>query len=84
MTNSKNFTEVFNDTISKLESDAKAVGSNMTEICREAEVSRTTPDRWKANPPATVALVTKLQGIVADKAAAKAAPVVAAEPEQAA
>lgn len=82
----KNFITVFNDTISQLEQDAKAAGSNMTEVCREAGISRTTPDRWKAKPPATVAIMANLQGIVAAKAEAKAAPVEAApaEPEQAA
>lgn len=67
-----NFTKVFNATLSQLEVDAKAAGSNLTEVCREAGVSRTTPDRWKAKPPATVALVTKMQNVVAEKAAAKA------------
>lgn len=72
------FDEVFRQAINDLEASAKAAGSNMTEVCREAQISRTTPDRWKQRPPATVALVAKLQKIVADKAAEQA-PAQAAE-----
>jgi hypothetical protein len=72
----KNFEAVFTDTLDKLEFDAKAAGSNLTEVCREAEISRTTPDRWRIKPPATVAIMAKLQRIVATKQAERAAPVV--------
>lgn len=71
-TQPKNFVDVFNDAITKLEIDAKAIGSNMTEVCREAGVSRTTPDRWKEKPPATVATLAKLQDFVSGKAEQKA------------
>ena len=46
-----------------------------------AGVSRTTPDRWKAKPPATVAIVSRMQGVIAEKAAAKAAAAAPAEPQ---
>lgn len=71
-TNTKNLTTAFTQAITDLEQDVKAAGSNMTELCREAGISRTTPDRWRVKPPATIALVSKLQGIVARKSAAKA------------
>lgn len=69
----KSFDEVFRETLADLERDAKAAGSNMTEVCREAGISRTTPDRWKTSPPKTVALVAKLQQIVAEKAVKESA-----------
>jgi len=83
-TTAKNFAAVFNDTLIQLESDAKAAGSNLTEVCRDAGVSRTTPDRWKAKPPATVAIVSRMQGVVAEKAAAKAALAAPSAPAEAA
>lgn len=72
-TEKKNFVAVFKEALDQLERDAKAAGSNMTAVCREAGVSRTTPDRWRENPPATVATLGKLQEVVAEKAAKKAA-----------
>lgn len=69
----RNFTEVFTEALTQLERDAKAAGSSLTAVCREAGISRTTPDRWKERPPATVATLARLQEVVADKAAKKAA-----------
>ena len=66
-TQQKNIEVVFNDALSQLEADAKAAGSNLTEVCREAGVSRTTPDRWKEKPPATIVTLKKLQDVVAEK-----------------
>ncbi len=71
-TQPKNIEVVFNDALSQLEADAKAAGSNLTEVCREAGVSRTTPDRWREKPPATIVTLKKLQDVVAEKVAKKA------------
>jgi len=67
----KNIIAVFNEAVTQLEADAKSVGSNITAICREAGVSRTTPDRWKEKPPATIETLAKLQDAVAAKKAAQ-------------
>lgn len=63
----KNFVEVFRDTLADIESGAKDAGSSITEICRETGISRTTPDRWKANMPNTVELVARMQDAVERK-----------------
>lgn len=65
----KNFVEVFHDTLADIESGAKAAGSSITEICKETKISRTTPDRWKANTPNTVKLIARMQEAVARKKA---------------
>ena len=69
----KDFEQLFRETLDKLEEDAKSVGSNLTELCREAGISRTTPDRWKAQAPITVRHIANLQLIVKDKLNAAAA-----------
>lgn len=59
-----NFEKVFRDTLDKLEVDAKEVGLTLTSICRSTGVSRATPDRWRKQPPNTVEILTKMQGVV--------------------
>lgn len=71
-TQPKNIEAAFNEALSKLEADAKAAGTNITAVCREAGVSRTTPDRWKEKTPATIATLKKLQDVVAEKVAKQA------------
>lgn len=60
----KNFVDAFKDALAGIEAGAKEAGSSVTEICREAGISRTTPDRWKENPPITIELVAKMQDAV--------------------
>ena len=67
MNTKTNFEDEFRQRIEKLETDAKSIGLNFTSICREAGVSRATPDRWKKSTPTTIALVAKMEGIVAEK-----------------
>lgn len=67
------YVDEFKARVAKLETDANAAGTNLTEICREAGVSRATPDRWRKKPPKTVTLIAKLETIVkkhAERAAA--------------
>lgn len=59
-----NFVDAFKDALAGIEAGAKEAGSSITEICRETGISRTTPDRWKANPPITIELVAKMQDAV--------------------
>lgn len=60
----KNFVDAFKDALAGIEAGAKEAGSSVTEICRETGISRTTPDRWKENPPITIELVAKIQDAV--------------------
>lgn len=60
----KNFVDAFKDALAGIEAGAKKAGSSITEICRETGISRTTPDRWKENPPITIELVAKMQDAV--------------------
>ena len=59
-----NFVDAFKDALAGIEAGAKEAGSSITEICRETGISRTTPDRWKENPPITIELVAKMQAAV--------------------
>lgn len=59
------YEDEFRERIKKIETDANAVGINFTTICREAGISRATPDRWKRNTPKTVLIVTTMEAIVA-------------------
>ena len=59
------FTDEFKKRVEKIEADAKAVGLNFTSICKEAGISRATPDRWKKSTPKTIAIVSEMESIVA-------------------
>lgn len=59
------FTDAFKQRIEKIETRAKAVGLNFTSICKEAGVSRATPDRWKKSTPKTIEIVSRMEEIVA-------------------
>lgn len=58
------FSALFLKTLDNIEERAKAVGLTITHVCREAGVSRATPDRWRENVPNTVALLDKMLGVV--------------------
>lgn len=60
------FDAVFKQTLADLEARARAVGMTWNSLCKEAGIARATPDRWRANSPKTVELVTKMQTIVAE------------------
>jgi len=70
------FTDAFLERIRAIETDARAVGLNFTSICKEAGVSRATPDRWRKSTPKTIEIVTKMEEIVSrHKATRKTEPV---------
>jgi hypothetical protein len=75
--------ECFNSALDRIEHDAKRAGSNLTEICREQGISRTTPDRGRQSPPATIRLVATLQDAVAAKLADAGLEAEAQEPVEA-
>ena len=66
----QNFTDEFRSRIGKIETDARACGLNWTSICKEAGLSRATPDRWRKKTPKTIEVVTKMEEIVARHKAA--------------
>lgn len=51
------FSEYFLVYLENLELRALACGSNLTEICREIGISRSTPDRWRRKVPKTIAIL---------------------------
>ncbi len=59
------FIDAFRAQIRTIEDDAKACGLNWTLICKEAGISRATPDRWKKKAPKTVELIDRIREIVA-------------------
>lgn len=65
MSTQPTFDDEFKKRIEKIEADAKSVGLNFTSICKEAGISRATPDRWKRVSPKTIQIVTKMEEIVA-------------------
>ncbi|EBJ6658323.1 hypothetical protein D0Q53_20620 [Salmonella enterica] len=46
----------FNRRVKQLNERAKAAGTNITELCRIAGVSRTTPERWNKRVPKSISI----------------------------
>ena len=63
----ENFDDVFLRRIASIEADAKAIGLNFTSICKDAGISRATPDRWKRSTPKTIKIITKMEEYIAEK-----------------
>lgn len=59
------FTDAFRARIAKIEADARDCGLNWTSICKEAGLSRATPDRWKKRTPKTIEILDRMEQIVA-------------------
>lgn len=62
----KNFQEVFYRYLDDLERRARAVGLTLTDMCRETQISRATPDRWRKSLPKTIQNVCELEAVVKD------------------
>lgn len=75
MSTQHTFNDEFKKRIEKIESEAKAIGMNFTSICKEAGISRATPDRWKRSTPKTIQIVTEMEEIVAKHKANYVQPV---------
>lgn len=60
----QSFGEVFRERLENIDKSAQAAGINMTVVCKEAGVSRATPDRWKRNLPKTVEIVDMMESVV--------------------
>jgi hypothetical protein len=65
----KPYDEEFRDRLQKIEADVLELGLNFTVICSRAGISRATPDRWKRHTPKTIALVAKVESIIAEERA---------------
>lgn len=51
--------------ITALKTRCAAAGTNITEICREAGVSRSVIERWKTKPPKSLSILNALEGALA-------------------
>jgi hypothetical protein len=61
------FGELFLARLQELEEEAKLCGLNMTVICKEAGISRASPDRWRRELPKTILLMETMEEIVAKR-----------------
>lgn len=69
------FDKAFRDALNKIEEDAKAIGANMTVVCKLAGVGRASPVRWRNDVPKTIQLLDRMAAVVeklTQKKAAKA------------
>lgn len=48
----------------QMEARAKAVGSNMTQVCKNTGVARVTYERWRNRPPRTFQIFDQLEAEV--------------------
>ena len=53
-------TNVFDDLLRKCQS----AGTNLTQVCRQANVSRSTIERWKSREPKTISILRNLEAII--------------------
>lgn len=79
------FGKVFHDRIDRIVGDAKAAGVNLTVVCKDAGISRATPDRWRRKLPKTIAIIERMEQVVAERSAAAqaAAPTEASQEDEA-
>lgn len=70
------FTEEMQKRLKDIEARAKAVGSNMTQVCKSTGIARATFERWGDRAPQSVSKVDELDAEVArlEAAAATRAP----------
>jgi len=55
------FPKVFHDRLDALELRALAARSNLTEVCRDIGISRSTPDRWRRETPRTIKIIDRME-----------------------
>ena len=70
------FCEEFDTRLANIERRAKAVGSNITQVCKRTGIARATYERWRDRAPQTVSKVDELEAEVVRLEAAAAAPTV--------
>jgi len=50
--------------VQSLKTKAAAAGTNLTEVCRVAGISRQTVERWKDEEPKTLQIIRKLEATI--------------------
>lgn len=48
-----------------IEARAKAVGSNITQVCKKTRIARATYERWVQHPPQSITKLDELEAEVA-------------------
>lgn len=59
------FAEELHTRLANLEARAKAVGSNITQVCKKTGIARATYERWVQRAPQSVSKVDELEEEVA-------------------
>lgn len=57
----RTFSDVFRLRLVEIEARMTRIGSNWSEVCRLAKVSRAQPNRYADNPPKTIKLIDQLE-----------------------
>lgn len=63
--------EIFKARLEQLRADAASNDISLSCLCREAGMSRATPDRWKVEPPNTIQLFDSLEAALKKRLKAK-------------
>jgi precorrin-6x reductase len=58
------FSAEFDTRLAAIEARAKAVGSNITQVCKKTGIARATYERWRERAPQTVSKVDELEAEV--------------------
>lgn len=53
----------------KLQKDCEDAGTNLTEVCREAKLNRSSIEKWKKEVPLSIDILNKLNAVIAEKKA---------------
>lgn len=51
-----------------LKAKCAAIGTNITQICKDAGVPRQTVERWKVEEPKTIVLLRKIEEAIEERA----------------
>jgi hypothetical protein len=58
------FSKIFHEKLNDIERRALKIGSNLTAVCREIHISRSTPDRWRRDLPRTIEILEEMDACV--------------------
>lgn len=71
MTTHKTSFKVTENTFESLKAACEEAGTNLSEVCREAGVDRSTLEHWKREEPKTIVSIRKLLKAIDKKKAGK-------------
>lgn len=63
----------FQEQLGNIIKRGKELGLTVTDICRDSQVARATPERWRKRTPNSVLLLDKMEAVVAAAEAERAA-----------